>query len=73
MAFDFEDDHTSSTFIFQKWVLNVRILLRSDIALRSKHIGSKYIILFVWFANHMVSSYCANKKLLQRCHRDNQA
>ena len=42
MTFDIEDD-LGSSILFQKWILEVRIIWKGGITLLSRHIGSKVI------------------------------
>ena len=43
MTFDLEDA-LGSSILFQKWILEVRILWKSGITLLSRHISSKVIL-----------------------------
>ena len=61
MTFDIEDD-LGSSFLFQKWILRVRIIWKSGITLLSRHIISKVIFSRFRYANFMLISYYANKK-----------
>ena len=42
VTFDIEDD-LGSSILFQKWILEVRIIWKSDITLLSRHISSDVI------------------------------
>ena len=69
MIFDIEDD-LGSSLLFQKWILEDRIIWKCGITLFSRHISSKVAFSPV---SDMLISYYANKKVPQGCRRGNQA
>ena len=73
ITFDTEDD-LGSSLLFQKWILEVRIIRKSGITLLSKHISSK--IAFSSVSDMLIICYLAImqiKKVPQGCRYGNQA
>ena len=52
ISFDLDDD-LGSSILFQKWIVEVRILWKSGITLLSMHISSKVSFSCFRYANYM--------------------